>query len=171
MRCVKIRWSPTRAMKGGDILSMPVVFLDLKSFATIYVTRENFNWKFVQKFQHLTVFFTTSPAQYELLFNSGRFWDRLILINQKNLPRRPTFEPPINFLRSDWPMGCKLNWGRGSGSRYCKQQFLSAMLSASVGPILSYWTRCVGPILSYWTRWLFLFCPLLICFQFLSLLE
>jgi len=39
-------------------------------------------WKFIWEFQDLTVFFTTSPAQYELLFDSGRFWDTLILISQ-----------------------------------------------------------------------------------------
>jgi len=53
------------------------------SFVTIYVTRENFNWKFIWEFQDLTVFFTTSPAQYELLFDSGRFWDTVIVISQK----------------------------------------------------------------------------------------
>jgi len=54
------------------------------SFATIYVTRENSTeWKFIWEFQDLTVFFTTSPAQYEFLFDSGRFWDTLILISQK----------------------------------------------------------------------------------------
>ena len=49
-------------------------------------------WKFIWEFQDLTEFFTTPPAQYELLFDSGRFWDTLILINQKNLPRHPTFK-------------------------------------------------------------------------------
>ena len=53
------------------------------SFVTIYVTRENFNQKFICEFRDLSVFFTTSPAQYELLFDSGRFWDTLILISQK----------------------------------------------------------------------------------------
>ena len=48
-------------------------------------------WKFIWEFPDLTAFFTTSPAQYELLLDSGRFWDTLILISQKNLPRHPTF--------------------------------------------------------------------------------
>ena len=47
--------------------------------------------------------FTASPAQYELLFDSGRFWDTLILISQKKLARHPTLKLPMyntNILKS-----------------------------------------------------------------------
>ena len=43
--------------------------------------------KFIREFQDLTVFFT-SPAQYELLFDSGSFGTHWF---QKYLPRHPTF--------------------------------------------------------------------------------
>ena len=39
-------------------------------------------WKFIWEFQDLTVFFTPLPAQYELLLDSGMFWDTLILRSQ-----------------------------------------------------------------------------------------
>jgi len=63
------------------------------SFATSYVTRETFNWMKVHlripRFNH--IYFITSPAQYELLLDSNRFWDTPILISQNYLPHHPTF--------------------------------------------------------------------------------
>jgi len=55
------------------------------SFATIYVTRENFNWMKV----HLRIprfnINLLSQTQYELLLDAGRFWNTMILTSQKQI--------------------------------------------------------------------------------------